>query len=308
MACVIRLKARLATVGLLAASCVPSGPSDSGPDATARRNAPNTNLNRPERPHKAGRLNLPRGKDKARPRPVRPTGSGAPSARAAGSAAPTPSGARPTARAAPPTAASPANAPIDKPFTDAFERPTLGPSWRPTKAVWRISGGRLCVRNARNHPVWLLKKLPVNARIEFDAVSESPEGDIKAEFWGDGKGAATGVSYNNATSYITIFGGWKNQFHVLARIDEHAKNRPEIRLSGSASDLRAQRVKQNQSYHFKVERNDGKTVRWFVDDIEILTLADPKPLKGEGHDHFAFNNWQVPVCFDNLQIVPLPGE
>jgi hypothetical protein len=44
-----------------------------------------------------------------------------------------------------------------------------------------------------------------------------------------------------------------------------------------------------------------------VDDIEILSLADPKPLVGEGHEHFAFNNWQVELCFDNLRITPLPS-
>jgi hypothetical protein len=31
------------------------------------------------------------------------------------------------------------------------------------------------------------------------------------------------------------------------------------------------------------------------------------PLRGAGHDHFGFNNWQVKVCFDNLKIVPLPS-
>jgi hypothetical protein len=205
-----------------------------------------------------------------------------------------------------PTAAPPL-AKIRETFSDAFERAELGPSWSTTATAWRIEGGRLCVSGARNHPVWLRARIPTNARIEFEASSSSPQGDIKAEFWGDGKSSATSVSYTNASSYLTIFGGWRNEFHVLARIDEHAKDRPEIKVDPASSDLRARPVRPHQTYHFKVERTDGKTVRWFVDDIEILSLADPTPLKGPGHEHFGFNNWEVPLCFDNLKITPL-GE
>jgi hypothetical protein len=192
-------------------------------------------------------------------------------------------------------------------FADSFERTEIGANWSTTSSAWRIDGGRLCGQGARNHPVWLRARIPTNARIEFEATSSSPHGDIKAEFWGDGKSSATSVSYTNASSYLTIFGGWRNQFHVLARIDEHAKDRPEIKLDPGATDLRARPVRPHQTYHFKVERSDGKTVRWFVDDIEILSLADPNPLKGAGHEHFGFNNWEVPLCFDNLKITPL-GE
>jgi hypothetical protein len=34
-------------------------------------------------------------------------------------------------------------------------------------------------------------------------------------------------------------------------------------------------------------------------------MTDPQPLGGPGHDHFAFNNWSVPLTFDNLRITPL---
>jgi hypothetical protein len=110
-------------------------------------------------------------------------------------------------------------------FEDNFERAALGPDWITTSGDWRIEAGRLCAKGAHNHGAWLARALPTNARIEFDAVSNSPDGDIKAEVFGDGASAATGVSYNDATSYLTIFGGWKNSFHVLARIDEHAPDR-----------------------------------------------------------------------------------
>jgi hypothetical protein len=197
---------------------------------------------------------------------------------------------------------------LRKPFTDAFDRHELGPDWRATSPNWQIRGGQLCGSGAHNHPVWLARRLPTNARIEFEAKTASTDGDIKAELWGDGRSAATGASYTNASSYLTIFGGWKNQFHVLARIDEHAPGRPEIKINAESSDLRARPVRANQAYQFKVERSDGKTLRWSVDDIEMLSFSDPNPLKGRGHDHFGFNDWEVTLCFDNLKITPLEGE
>ena len=194
---------------------------------------------------------------------------------------------------------------LDAPFSDTFERAELGSDWNQTGEGWSIKEGRLCVSDAKNHPAWLRRRLPTNARIEFEATSSSPEGDLKAEVWGDGQSAATGSSYTNATSYIVIFGGWKNTFHVLARLDEHAKDRTAIHVEPGETDPRAQPALPDRAYRFKIERTDGKTVRYFVDDVEILSLKDPQPLAGEGHDHFGFNDWQVPVCFDNLTITPL---
>ncbi len=195
---------------------------------------------------------------------------------------------------------------LTTPFTDHFERIEVGPSWTSTGGTWRIENGQLCVEHARNHPIWLRRKLPTNARVEFDALSTSPEGDLKAEFWGDGRSAADAISYTDATSYLTIFGGWKNHFHVLARINEHAPDRPEVRLDDQTDDPREKRVVPNRSYHFKVVRDDGHTVHWYVDDLPILSYPDPQPLLGPGHDHFGFNDWDVKACFDNLSVTPLP--
>ena len=223
-------------------------------------------------------------------------------ARAADAARP---GALASAAALPPTRPPPDSAPPRQPFQDDFERPEIGPDWRPTSAVWRLDQGRLCGRGARNHPIWLKHPLTRNARIEFDAVSASTDGDIKVEVWGDGRSYASGVSYVNATSYVLIFGGWKNQLHVLARLDEHGRDRAEIKIDHAGTSFKALPVEAERAYHFKVERADGLTIRWLVDDIEILSLADPKPLAGPGHEHLGFNDWEVPVCFDNLMITPL---
>jgi hypothetical protein len=182
----------------------------------------------------------------------------------------------------------------------------LGMEWHQAATnVWHIEGGRLCGQNAHNHGVWLRRTLPVNARIEFDAISDSPDGDLKAEVWGDGQSAATSLSYTNATSYLTVLGGWKNTFHVLARMNEHGTDRKEIKIDPSSDDPREKPVTRGQSYHFKIERTDGKTVHWSVDGIEYLSYADSQPLAGIGHDHFGFNDWEVKVCFDNVKVTPL---
>lgn len=179
--------------------------------------------------------------------------------------------------------------------------------WVPTApGVWHIEGGRLCAEHARNRGIWLKQAIPLNARIEFDAVSQSADGDLKAEFWGDGRSYATALSYTNATSYLTIFGGWHNTFHVLARINEHGGDRKEIKVDPKSDDPREKPVVAGQVYRFKVERSDGHTVRWWVDGNEMLTYPDTAPLSGVGHDHFGFNDWDVKICFDNVRVVPLP--
>jgi len=183
----------------------------------------------------------------------------------------------------------------------------LGPNWRQAATnAWHIENGRLCGQHAQNHGVWLNRVLPVNARIEFDAIAENPDGDLKAEIWGDGQSHATQATYNNATSYLTILGGWKNKFHVLARINEHAPDRREIKVDKDSDDPKDHPVSVGQIYHFKIERNVGKTVRWAVNGLDMLSYDDPSPLAGMGHDHFGFNDWDVKVCFDNVKVTPLP--
>jgi hypothetical protein len=208
---------------------------------------------------------------------------------------------RPSASAA---AADPA---LEGVFTDDFERGSPGTAWRSVGGGWKIQDGRLCGQGARNRGIWLARRLPVNARIEFDAVSSSPDGDLKVEAWGDGISGATGASYNNATSYLFILGGWKNTRHVLARLNEHGEDRWEIRVDPSGEEPRARPVKPRQTLRVQIERSDGRTLSWVVDDVLLHRFTDESPLAGPGHEHFGFNDWETPVCFDNLRITPLPG-
>jgi len=183
---------------------------------------------------------------------------------------------------------------------------SLGPNWTQIKTnAWRIENGKLCGTGSHNHGVWMNKVLPINARIEFDAMSTSDDGDLKAEVWGDGQSAATGVSYNNATSYLAILGGWKNPLHVLARLNEHGQDRKEIKVDKESDDPRQKPVVKFQVYRFKIERTDGKTVHFSVDGVEYHSFVDPQPLAGAGHDHFGFNEWEVKTCYDNVKVTPL---
>jgi hypothetical protein len=183
----------------------------------------------------------------------------------------------------------------------------LGPNWVQAKtSAWRVENGKLCGQGAKNHPVWLNKTLPVNARIEFDAVTYSDDGDLKCEVWGDGQGYARGTSYTDATSYLAILGGWKNTLHVLARLNEHGEDRKVLPVDPTSDDARQRPVVKGQVYRFKIERTDGKTVRFSVDGLEYHKWTDASPLAGQGHDHFGFNEWEARVCFDNVKVTPLP--
>jgi hypothetical protein len=179
-------------------------------------------------------------------------------------------------------------------FQDNFERSEIGTSWRSTGGPFSIVDGKLKVKGAKNHPLWLRRTLPRDARVEFDVRSESPDGDIKAELYGDGVSKAIEDSYT-ATSYVVIFGGWKNSKNVIARMNEHGSDRVEGKRRS---------VVPGHTYHMKIERK-GDTISAWVDGDLLAQMKDPNPLAGSGHEYFAFNNWQAELWFDNLKITPL---
>jgi hypothetical protein len=179
-------------------------------------------------------------------------------------------------------------------FTDDFNRKDLGDAWNNTGGPYRISAGQLTVADARNKPLWLKRTLPRNVLIEFDVMSDSPDGDIKVEVYGDGVSKAETTSYT-ATSYVVLFGGWRNSLNVIARLNEHGDDR----VVGPAY-----KVVPGRTYHMKIERRGGTITAW-ADDQKLASLQDAAPLFGAGHDHFGFNDWQAALHFDNLRIRPL---
>ena len=199
-----------------------------------------------------------------------------------------------TASIAPPTP----TLPPPGPFSDDFQRTALGEDWRATDAAHaKIEDGALVVEAVRNHPVWLRRPLPEKVAIEFDAWSDSPDGDIKVELFGDGQSFHVGdvhAAYD-ATGYVVIQGGWKNTLSVIARQEEHADNRV------SRGDFR---VVPQQKYHWRLTRT-GSKILWSVDGEEKLTFEDAAPLTGPGHAFFGFSGWDARVHFDNLKVTAL---
>ncbi len=187
--------------------------------------------------------------------------------------------------------------PITSQWYDGFERPDPGANYLATGDGYEVSAGQLSARGAHNHPLWLRKKIPRNARIEFDAWSTEARGDIKVEIYGDGTSYDPDGGRYLATGYEVIFGGWGNSKSIIARMDEH----------GSANAERADiKVIPGKHYHWRIERQ-GPTIHWYIDDLTkpFLQYVDVNPLEKEGHEYFAFNNWETDTWFDNLVITPL---
>lgn len=154
---------------------------------------------------------------------------------------------------------------------------------------WTVVDGQLHTKGTKNAGLWLKQPLPERVRIEFDARSESDDGDIKCEVFTNGHAHESG--------YVLIFGGWKNKVNAIARLDEHGKDR----YDGQAGV----QVKKGRTYRMSIVRTDQR-LRWYIDGKAFLTLDDPKPLRGPDHQYFGFNDWAVPLYFDNLKIYELP--
>jgi hypothetical protein len=191
-----------------------------------------------------------------------------------------------------PAAASKLTASSKLVFSDDFEDGTLAPEWTRGKGEggqgqWTIEDGGVLGVDLHNDPLWLNKKLPEDVRIEFDIEALSPVGDLKVEVFGDG--------VNHESGYILIFGGWTNTLDVIARLDEHGRDRKARKTRG---------VMPGHVYHMAVDRTDS-TLHWFVNGEHFMSYEDSEPLVGEGHRYFAFNNWSAPVRFDNVTVYDL---
>jgi hypothetical protein len=198
----------------------------------------------------------------------------------------------------PATAPAAASLPPPGPYADDFNRDTLGDAWNVTNpSAVKLQDGALVVELVHNRPVWLKRPIPTNATIEFDAWTDTAEGDIKVEAWGDGRSFYAGdlrLQYT-ATGYVFIFGGWRNTQSAIARQHEHTNDR-------AVRDGRA--VVPGKHHHFKITRRGGN-ITWELDGQPFLNLQDPAPLEGPRNQFFGFSGWKTRVHFDNLKIEPL---
>lgn len=208
------------------------------------------------------------------------------------------------------------------PYTDDYsDRTTVERNYFTNGGDWRTVNGQLLAPGVKNNPLWLKAKLPRDVVVEFDVRSESPEGDIKCEIFGDG--------LDHASGYVLIHGGWNNTVSVIARMDEHGPSysllqqearriqaeqglpqanlvdtgvfHPDTRMRVEANPYP---VQPGRTYHWRIERK-GTVLRWFIDDKPFMEFDDPFPLEGKGHDRFGFSSWEAQLYFDNLSIKSL---
>lgn len=181
-------------------------------------------------------------------------------------------------------------------FEDDFSRAELGESWhRGTgeggKGQWAIREGGVEGSVIRNDPLWLTVPLPDAIRVEFEAQALTDVGDLKVEIFGDGE--------THASGYVLIFGGWNNQLDVIARLDEHGKDRKEQATRG---------VETKRVYKMAIVRAADGVLRWYVDGEVFMTYEDSSPLVGDGHRYFALANWNAPVRFSNVRVYGLDDD
>ncbi len=209
------------------------------------------------------------------------------------------------------------------PYSQDFSDPgVVARDFYSTGGFWRVVNGQLLSPGVKNNPLWLQASLPADVAVEFDVRSESPEGDIKVELFGDGS--------DHASGYIFIHGGWNNTLSIIARLDEHgasldALERQARRVAEKQGtpqqaglvetgvfrarthmrvEARPYPVTRGQTYHWRIERK-GSLLRWSIDGKPFMQFDDPIPLVGKGHDRFGFSSWEAQLFFDNLKIEPL---
>ena len=191
--------------------------------------------------------------------------------------------------------------PIEGVWTDDFERGSIGGNYYKTGGGYRIHDGTLSAKGGAdgsyNHPLWLRKKLPTDVMIELETWSNTPDGDIKVELFGDGMSHAQNKGQYTSSGYVFVMGGWDNSKSVLARGNEHGK---DIKQRTSP------KVEVGKHYKWKIVRS-GTKLDWYVDDMDraFLSFEDKTPLEGVGHEYFGFNNWESDSHFDNLVVTPL---
>ncbi len=185
-------------------------------------------------------------------------------------------------------------------FEDTFDRAEVGDGYTQadadygwTAGSWKIEDGRLVGEKIHNAALWLDQRLPKRVRIEFDARAHTGEGDVKCEVFGDGK--------THQSGYIIIHGGWKNSTVCIARQDEHGEDRKVDNRDCGVRGGRRQCVESDVDYHWAVVRDQGD-LEWYLNGSLVMRYPDTEPIQGR---HFAFNNWEARVSFDNLKIYDL---
>lgn len=178
--------------------------------------------------------------------------------------------------------------PVTGRWQDTFERGSIGRNYRQTGPGYALAAGRLTATDAHGRPLWLRKRLPHDVRVELDAGTSDPAGELRVELFGDGEGDPEGPQ-PVASGYAFALTGSE------ARLDRPGALPTTATVARGAATT-----------HWKLERS-GRTVRWFVGDMQhaVLTYVDPRPLEDDTHAYFGFVDGTDATWFDNLVITPL---
>jgi hypothetical protein len=223
-------------------------------------------------------------------------------------------------------------APLALPYRDDFSnKETVKTHYFTTGGLWRVIDGQLFSPGVKNNPLWLKAKLPRDVVIEFDAHSDSPEGDIRVELFGNG--------LDHLSGYELIQGAYNNSKSIIGRLDERLQDENGRPLTLGALQDRARRtaaelhlpnaglkdsglfgpnthvvveanpypVTPKRVYHWRIERRGG-VLRWDIDGQPFMQFDDPFPLEGPGHDRFGPSSWESDVYFDNLKVEALDAS
>jgi hypothetical protein len=176
---------------------------------------------------------------------------------------------------------------VHVPYTQTFESPAVvDRDFWTTGGLWRVVGQELFGPGVKKNPLWLKASLPAEAAVEFD-VRATEEGDVRAVVFGNGVDQGSG--------YLLIQGGENGKRSSLSRLNGPSATLP----AGSPVRLEAK-----VPHHWRIERR-GNRIAWLVDGQPYLSLEDPDPLAGKGHDRFGFTGLESDIWFDNLWVGPV---
>jgi hypothetical protein len=190
---------------------------------------------------------------------------------------------------------------VTLPYQNDFSNPgSVEADFFSTGGLWRAQGGELLSPGVKNNPLWLKASLPDDVAVEFDARAMTPDGDVRAEIFGDGS--------DHASGYVLIHSLPGRAPSVLARLDEGAPlltSPPTSERARYRVETTSRPAQPGRTEHWRIERQ-GHRLSWFINGELLLSLDDPYALKGRGHDRFGLSTWESTVSFDNLRVAP-PG-
>ena len=158
-------------------------------------------------------------------------------------------------------------------FSDDFNRGMLNPGgldlaapdWQVLSGKWRIENGMLCGES--DAIIALLRRLPGDQRLEFDAVAQDNVCDLSATL-------STSERSGFRGGYFFGFGSNNNTVSKLL-----VKGREVKRSDG--------RIVPGKLHHVICQR-EGNVLTHIVDGKVIATYNDAQPLTGPGHDVVGF--------------------